>query len=50
MTAKRRALLERRRVVGYTQEKLAEVLGVERTTVQRWEAVRSVPSRGADRG
>ncbi|MGH3822939.1 MAG: hypothetical protein ACRDRA_08930 [Pseudonocardiaceae bacterium] len=35
MTAKRHALAERRRVVGYTQERLAEVLGVERSTVVR---------------
>lgn len=39
MTAKRRALLERRKVVGYTQEKL----GVERSTVQRWETGETCP-------
>lgn len=38
MTAKRRALAERRRMVGHTQEKLAALLGVERSTVVRWEA------------
>ena len=38
MPGKRCALAERRRVVGYTQEQLAAVLGVERTTVVRWEA------------
>ncbi|MGH3871477.1 MAG: helix-turn-helix domain-containing protein [Pseudonocardiaceae bacterium] len=38
MAAKRRALAERRRAVGHTQEKLAELLRVERSTVVRWEA------------
>ena len=33
MPVKRRALAERRRVVGYTQEQLAAVLDVERSTV-----------------
>jgi DNA-binding XRE family transcriptional regulator len=33
----------RYRVVGYTQEQLAEVLGVERTTVVRWEAGETTP-------
>jgi DNA-binding XRE family transcriptional regulator len=32
---KRRALAQRRRVVGYTQEQLAALLGVERSTVVR---------------
>jgi DNA-binding XRE family transcriptional regulator len=40
---KRRVLAERRRVVGYTQEQLAAVLGVERTTVVRWEAGETTP-------
>jgi DNA-binding XRE family transcriptional regulator len=40
---KRRTLAGRRRVVGYTQEQLAAVLGVERTTVVRWEAGETCP-------
>jgi DNA-binding XRE family transcriptional regulator len=33
--AKRRALAERREVMGHSQERLAEVLGVELSTVGR---------------
>jgi DNA-binding XRE family transcriptional regulator len=40
---KRRTLAGRRRMVGYTQEQLAAVLGVERTTVVRWEAGETCP-------
>ena len=43
MSGKRRTLAERRRVVGYTQERLALSLGVERTTVVRWEAGETTP-------
>src|SRR5205809_6733213 len=38
MASRRHRLAERRKAVGYTQEQLAEQLGVERTTVARWEA------------
>jgi DNA-binding XRE family transcriptional regulator len=43
MSAKRRTLAERRRAVGHTQEQLAALLGVERTTVVRWEAGETKP-------
>jgi transcriptional regulator with XRE-family HTH domain len=43
MAIRRYRLAERRKVVGYTQEQLAEQLGVERTTVARWEAGATVP-------
>lgn len=35
--ARRRTLAERRRALGYSQEALADMLGVDRTTVGRWE-------------
>jgi transcriptional regulator with XRE-family HTH domain len=37
VTAKRRALAERREIVGHSQETLARIVGVEPTTVGRWE-------------
>ncbi|MBV9160953.1 MAG: helix-turn-helix transcriptional regulator [Pseudonocardiales bacterium] len=37
MASKRQGFAQRRRAVGYTQESFAEHLGVERTTVARWE-------------
>jgi DNA-binding XRE family transcriptional regulator len=43
VSGKRRILAGRRKVVGYTQEQLATVLGVERTTVVRWEAGKTCP-------
>ncbi|MEV6589402.1 helix-turn-helix transcriptional regulator [Streptomyces acidicola] len=36
-------LAERRRVLGYSQEKLAQLLGVDRTTVGRWESGKVAP-------
>ena len=38
MALKRLRFVQRRRTVGYTQDELAARLGVERTTVGRWEA------------
>jgi len=35
--ARRRRLAERRKALGYSQEVLAEKLGIDRTTVSRWE-------------
>jgi transcriptional regulator with XRE-family HTH domain len=43
MTMKRRALADRRKAVGLTQEQLAALLGVERSTVVRWEAGETEP-------
>jgi transcriptional regulator with XRE-family HTH domain len=43
MTAKRWALADRRKAVGHTQEQLAALLGVERSTVVRWEAGETEP-------
>lgn len=41
--AKRRALAERREVMGHPQEMLAEFVGVEPTTVERWERGETSP-------
>lgn len=43
MATKRHRLVLRRKTVGYTQEQLAEQLGVERSTVIRWEAGTTQP-------
>lgn len=39
-------LAERRKMLGYSQEGLAHTLGVDRTTVGRWETGRTVPQPG----
>jgi transcriptional regulator with XRE-family HTH domain len=43
MAFRRQELTQRRKAVGFTQESLAEHLGVERSTVIRWEAGDSEP-------
>jgi DNA-binding XRE family transcriptional regulator len=43
VTAKRRALAERREIVGHSQETLARIVGVEPTTVGRWERGETCP-------
>lgn len=43
MAARRRSLAKRRKSVGYSQESLAEALGVDPKTVQRWESGESAP-------
>lgn len=43
MATKRRALAERRKAVGKSQEQLAALVGVERSTVVRWEAGETTP-------
>ncbi|MEU2607230.1 helix-turn-helix transcriptional regulator [Streptomyces albus] len=37
MASKRQKLAERRKACGYNQEEFAEAIGVDRSTVQRWE-------------
>lgn len=43
MPAKRERFAQRRKAVGFSQEQLAEQLGVERSTVVRWEAGETAP-------
>lgn len=43
MRATRRALVERRKATGYSQEKLAERLQVEPSTIGRWERGETTP-------
>ncbi|MCA1604606.1 MAG: helix-turn-helix domain-containing protein, partial [Acidobacteria bacterium] len=43
MVLRRHGLAQRRKAVGFTQESFAERLGVERSTVVRWEAGETEP-------
>ncbi|MCE3030296.1 helix-turn-helix transcriptional regulator [Streptomyces sp. CMSTAAHL-2] len=43
MAAKRMGLVLRRKAAGHTQESLADFLGVERSTVGRWESAETEP-------
>jgi transcriptional regulator with XRE-family HTH domain len=43
-------MAKRRRSLGHSQEKLAELLGVDRTTIGRWESGRSTPQPPQRRG
>ena len=43
MALKRLRLIQRRKVLGYTQESLAEQVGCERTTIIRWERAETEP-------
>jgi len=43
MASRRYRLAQRRRALGFSQEQFAEVLGIERSTVVRWEAGQTEP-------
>ncbi|MCW3815842.1 helix-turn-helix domain-containing protein [Micromonospora sp. DR5-3] len=43
MALKRHRLCQRRKALGYSQERLADILGVERSTVVRWENAETDP-------
>ena len=43
MTGRRRALADRRKAAGYSQERLAEAIRVEPSTVERWERGETEP-------
>ena len=43
MPARRHRLAHRRKMVGFSQERLLEVVGVDRSTVVRWERAETEP-------
>jgi transcriptional regulator with XRE-family HTH domain len=43
MASKRQRLAQRRKAAGFTQEQFAERLGVERSTVARWDSAETEP-------
>jgi transcriptional regulator with XRE-family HTH domain len=49
VNGKRRVLAERREVVGHSQESVARAVGVEPTTVGRWERGETSPQPGVRR-
>ena len=42
-------ITQRREAIGYTRQQLADAVGVDHSTVWRWEAGESKPSRLAER-
>jgi transcriptional regulator with XRE-family HTH domain len=43
MAARRVRLAQHRKAAGYSQEQLAELLGIERSTIGRWETATTAP-------